>query len=260
MQFLSRPVQQIQELRRMREAMKNSQDAASDRGTILPRGTVVLAMILLGLFCVPWVLRKATEFNVSRLSKSATKTIDHPSHASLVRRDAGKGAGEPTVETVYEGKFTIDWSPDEDLEQRDVAMIGRAQQSVDAALYSATDRAFCDALAAASKRGVKIRVYRDREQDSDELKRARGHQTCTAELIAAGISVKVKASSELMHLKSYEVDGKVLRTGSANLSESGEVRQDNDVVFIGSVGAAAGFERNFERMWNRVDNDAYRTE
>jgi phosphatidylserine/phosphatidylglycerophosphate/cardiolipin synthase-like enzyme len=49
-----------------------------------------------------------------------------------------------------------------------------------------------------------------------------------------------------MHLKSYQIDGRVLRTGAANFSASGLKRQDNDLVVIESAAAAASYKRNFE--------------
>jgi phosphatidylserine/phosphatidylglycerophosphate/cardiolipin synthase-like enzyme len=49
-----------------------------------------------------------------------------------------------------------------------------------------------------------------------------------------------------MHLKSYQIDGRVLRTGAANFSASGLKRQDNDLVVIESAAAAASYRRNFE--------------
>ena len=49
-----------------------------------------------------------------------------------------------------------------------------------------------------------------------------------------------------MHLKSYQIDGKLLRTGAANFSASGLKRQDNDLIVIESPGAATNFKRNFE--------------
>ena len=49
-----------------------------------------------------------------------------------------------------------------------------------------------------------------------------------------------------MYLKSYEIDGRLLRTGAANFSASGLKRQDNDLVVIESAGAAAAFKRAFE--------------
>jgi phosphatidylserine/phosphatidylglycerophosphate/cardiolipin synthase-like enzyme len=49
-----------------------------------------------------------------------------------------------------------------------------------------------------------------------------------------------------MHLKSYQIDGKLPRTGAANFSASGLKRQDNDLIVIESAGAAASFKRNFD--------------
>ena len=72
---------------------------------------------------------------------------------------------------------------------------------------------------------------------------------------APNLEVRRKGRSrDLMHLKSYQVDGRVLRTGSANFSVSGAVYQDNDLVVIDSPQAAARFRDNFERLWARPDN------
>ncbi len=53
-----------------------------------------------------------------------------------------------------------------------------------------------------------------------------------------------------MHLKAYAIDGKALRTGSANFSTSGEHEQDNDLIVIRDPDAAAQFDAHFERMWD----------
>jgi phosphatidylserine/phosphatidylglycerophosphate/cardiolipin synthase-like enzyme len=58
----------------------------------------------------------------------------------------------------------------------------------------------------------------------------------------AGVEIRVKQDhGAAMHLKSYQIDGRLLRTGSANFSASGEKRQDNDVVVIDNPDAAAIF-------------------
>jgi len=49
-----------------------------------------------------------------------------------------------------------------------------------------------------------------------------------------------------MHLKSYQIDGRVLRTGAANFSASGLKRQDNDLIVIVDTQAAAKFMHGFE--------------
>jgi phosphatidylserine/phosphatidylglycerophosphate/cardiolipin synthase-like enzyme len=61
--------------------------------------------------------------------------------------------------------------------------------------------------------------------------------------VTHSVEMRVKAGGGLMHLKSYEVDGKTLRTGAANFSASGEKQQDNDLIVIESAEAAAAFER-----------------
>ena len=57
--------------------------------------------------------------------------------------------------------------------------------------------------------------------------------------------------AELMHLKGYCVDHRLLRTGSANFSRSGETRQDNDLVALRGASVCAGFDAKFDRAWGR---------
>jgi phosphatidylserine/phosphatidylglycerophosphate/cardiolipin synthase-like enzyme len=68
------------------------------------------------------------------------------------------------------------------------------------------------------------------------------------------ITIKVKESSILMHLKSYLVDGKTLRDGSANFSPAGEETQDNSLTLTDDPQAVALFKSKFEAMWARQDN------
>jgi hypothetical protein len=76
----------------------------------------------------------------------------------------------------------------------------------------------------------------------------------TPTLLADGVEVRVKASQELMHFKSYVIDGTLLRTGSANWSPTGLKRQDNDVHYEVDKTLAALFETRFEAMWDRATN------
>ncbi len=58
-----------------------------------------------------------------------------------------------------------------------------------------------------------------------------------------------RPGSPLMHLKSYQIDGRWLRTGAANFSASGLKRQDNDLLVIDSQAAAEVFKRRFEAIF-----------
>ena len=62
-----------------------------------------------------------------------------------------------------------------------------------------------------------------------------------------GVEIRIKhENSALMHMKSYEIDGLLLRTGAANFSASGLKRQDNDLIVIKDVQAAIKFKHAFE--------------
>src|SRR5271166_529392 len=99
----------------------------------------------------------------------------------------------------------IHFSPEERLDAIDAAMIGSAKLSIDFAAYSLNDGAVVDALNAADKRGVVIRIVLDPRERHDFVR-----------LGDLSDNVRIKRSGPLMHLKAYAIDGEVLRTGSAN--------------------------------------------
>jgi len=157
---------------------------------------------------------------------------------------AGLLAEEPTFAGVR-----VLYGPGEGFGSVDARLIGDARHSIDMAAYVLTDRSLMSALGRAAMRGVRVRIYLDGED--------MGRGAYAIEEIADAPNVEVRRkgrSRDLMHLKSYQVDGRLLRSGSANFSVSGEVYQDNDLVVIESPQAAARFREAFERLWSRPDN------
>ncbi|WP_263381233.1 phospholipase D-like domain-containing protein [Granulicella arctica] len=114
-------------------------------------------------------------------------------------------------------------------------------------MYSFTDRELAEELEKLAQSGVKVRVYRDSREFNDENQRG---LSTTAMLLAGGVAVRVRDSRDLMHFKSYVIDGALLRTGSANWSPTGLKRQDNDVHY--EVDSALAGQ--FKSMWNRASN------
>jgi phosphatidylserine/phosphatidylglycerophosphate/cardiolipin synthase-like enzyme len=137
------------------------------------------------------------------------------------------------------GAQEIHFSPEEQLDAIDAAIIEGAKRSVDFAAYSLNDGAVVDALNAAESRGVIIRIVLDPRERHDFV-----------HLRDLSDNVRIKHSGPLMHLKAYAIDGELLRTGSANFSASGERQQDNDLIVIRDAAAAAKFDAHFERMWD----------
>jgi phosphatidylserine/phosphatidylglycerophosphate/cardiolipin synthase-like enzyme len=134
---------------------------------------------------------------------------------------------------------TIVYAPEERLDRIDADLLATAKNSIDLASYALTDRLVIQALNAAAQRGVKIRIVLDPCERHDFV-----------DLGDLSDNVRVKRGGPLMHIKAYEIDGTLLRTGSANFSASGENAQDNDLLVIRDASAASRFEAHFSRMWN----------
>ena len=73
-------------------------------------------------------------------------------------------------------------------------------------------------LTRAADRGVKVRIYLDGTQLAERQPSKVFHDL--AETPGVKIRTKHKPSAP-MHLKSYQIDGRLLRTGAANFSASG---------------------------------------
>lgn len=184
------------------------------------------------------------------------------------------------------GALETHYSPTENLERYDLALLRSAHRSIDLCGFSFTDEAVGDAIESAARRGVRVRVYLDRGQSDDELERAAKHddapkpsgrqrnveyadgffseddaspaesEAVIAQLAATpNVEVKIKHSRVLMHLKSYAVDGQTLRSGSANFSASALKHQDNDLVLTKDAASVRRFELDFNQLWSRPDNE-----
>lgn len=159
------------------------------------------------------------------------------------------------------------YSPADNLEAIDVFMIDRAQSTIEIAMYAFTDRAIADAVTRAASRGVRVWIYRDGIQirdRGDQTRRILGSSGGLRGLIQ--VLVKRNSSRNIMHLKAYAIDGKWLRTGSANWSPPGEGawcgrgrrphrdQQDNNLFLTDDPREVRKFEETFRRIWSRGTN------
>lgn len=119
-------------------------------------------------------------------------------------------------------------------------------------MYSFTDRHLAEQLASLARKGFRIPVYRDREQFTRE--RSVGNRHDDRHPACSGCRGSGQRREGSHALKSYAIDGRLLRTGSANWSPTGLKRQDNDVVYESSPEAVERFERKFEEMWVKPSN------
>jgi phosphatidylserine/phosphatidylglycerophosphate/cardiolipin synthase-like enzyme len=152
------------------------------------------------------------------------------------------------------GNIEVHYSPFENLEKIDVGELQRSHSSVDVLAYSLTDRVVIEALIAAARRGVHVRVYLDNEETTSEMRRTDLATELQMLASTSNAEVRVKRSRVLQHTKAYVVDGQLLREGSANFSPSALKQQDNDLLLTDDQATIRGFEQNFLQEWERTDN------
>jgi phosphatidylserine/phosphatidylglycerophosphate/cardiolipin synthase-like enzyme len=215
----------------------------SKKKTGSSRGSAWITFFVIVLCIVALVAKFGKMLRVPDLSK-----LKVPSTSSEV-------ASAPPGKIVSENHF----APDENLEQLDYDRLGEAKKRVDVAMYAFTDKYLADQLMTLSRRGVVVRVYRDMEQYKNEQRNAGEHHDDSVTELLRGeknIHIRIKSSGrrDLMHLKAYTVDGKLLRDGSANWSAAGEKAQDNNAHFTNDPAEIKVFEQQFEEMWQRSDN------
>jgi phosphatidylserine/phosphatidylglycerophosphate/cardiolipin synthase-like enzyme len=145
----------------------------------------------------------------------------------------------------------IHFAPFENLERIDASLIRQAKSSIDLAAYVLTDVAVIEALTERARSGVTLRIllYAGQIYDRPGSMPTMALQQLQA---TAGVEIRVKPeAAPLMHLKAYQVDGRWLRTGSANFTASGLKQQDNDLVILDTPSVVTAFQDVFETLWRK---------
>jgi phosphatidylserine/phosphatidylglycerophosphate/cardiolipin synthase-like enzyme len=135
------------------------------------------------------------------------------------------------------------------IARRIIAAINHTRNSLDVAMFSFTDRRIEAAMAAAARRGVRVRIVADASQADDR------HSEIPY-LRSAGIKVRLsggyRGQRSIMHDKFAVFDGRLVETGSFNWTISGEDYNYENAVFLSDPQAVASYENEFERIWSRA--------
>jgi len=128
-----------------------------------------------------------------------------------------------------------------------IALIDSAQQSIHIASFEFNLTPVAEALIAAHERGVDVRWVTD---DEHGLEADEEDDHGQFEMLEhAGIEVKDDQRGALMHNKFWIFDGHTTWTGSTNITQNGNFRNNNNVMVIQSTRVAEIYEREWQEMW-----------
>jgi cardiolipin synthase A/B len=165
--------------------------------------------------------------------------------ARVFRQDLAL-AGEPAVippPSADRGVQVLVTRPGDGIRAAALAAIAVARDTIDIEMFVLSDQLVLDQLAAAARRGVRLRVLLDptQPQNADTLARLR----------AAGATVRfyAQAGDELLHAKLGIFDGSTVLFGSCNWSRSGFTRNHELDLLVHDRSLARVFLARVEQDW-----------
>jgi phosphatidylserine/phosphatidylglycerophosphate/cardiolipin synthase-like enzyme len=156
------------------------------------------------------------------------------------------GGGSGAVEVYFSGTYANDpvaaRADQESIDRKLAGFIGSARRTLDCAFFEVESASIVEAILAAQKRGVRVRIV----GDSDYEENAEMQQ-----LLAAGIPTVFDERSALMHNKFVVVDGAAVWTGSFNATDNCSFRNNNNGLLIRSPQLAANYAAEFAEMFEQ---------
>ena len=120
--------------------------------------------------------------------------------------------------------------------------INQAQAFINIAMYIFTDREIALPLAKARERGVKVRLYLDKDQVDYQYSQSRF-------LVQKGIKTRISSNSYIMHHKFAIIDNRLLLTGSYNWTFSANNRNDESLMAIDDPEIIFRYQKQFKKLW-----------
>lgn len=139
-------------------------------------------------------------------------------------------AAHPAIEVYF--------SPHGGCTEALVDLIGSAKRTVRVQAYSFTSDPIADALIAARERGVDVAIVLDEGQRKSPY-------SVGGRCAEAGIPVSFDHRHAIAHNKVTVVDGKIVATGSFNMTASADASNAENLTIIRDAGIAAKFEHNW---------------
>jgi len=120
--------------------------------------------------------------------------------------------------------------------------INQAEAFINIAMYIFTDREITIPLAKAQERGVKVRLYLDKDQVDYKYSQSRF-------LVQKGIKTRISTNNYIMHNKFAIIDNRILLTGSYNWTFSANNRNDENLMIIDDPEIISRYQNQFEKLW-----------
>jgi phosphatidylserine/phosphatidylglycerophosphate/cardiolipin synthase-like enzyme len=145
--------------------------------------------------------------------------------------------------TLPDAQIDVLFSPDDGVAAHLARLISNASESIDFLAFSFTSDLLGEAVRGRGRAGIAVRGVMDADQARSNL------GTEYDSFLRAGLPVRLDGWSGQMHHKVLIIDQEILITGSYNLSNSAEERNDENLLVIYDHGIAANYLAEFQRIF-----------
>ncbi|HEX8751156.1 MAG TPA: phospholipase D-like domain-containing protein [Nitrospira sp.] len=146
---------------------------------------------------------------------------------------------------VWGANIEILYAPHDAPLDRVIRLYQQAKRYIYVSVYGLTYPRAVEALVAAKKRGIDVRMLTDQERTQDEKQ-----QIALRTLRLAGIPIRVNQHDGLMHLKQVVIDDEINTSGSMNHTTSGNRYNDERMDIITDRTISMKAREQFLSMWN----------
>lgn len=135
------------------------------------------------------------------------------------------------------------FSPGEDCRRQLLDLLVAARETLDISVFTISDDRLSDAIIAAQKRGIQVRLITDNDKALDQ-------GSDIARLMDHGIDVRMDNTANHMHHKFAVVDKHVLVNGSFNWTRSATDYNQENILVTNEPKLVAAYFNEFESLWN----------
>ena len=147
-----------------------------------------------------------------------------------------------TISVSTLAKTEVYFSLSDNPQKEIIRNINQAEAFINIAMYIFTDKEIALPLIKARERGVKVRLYLDKDQVDYQYSQSRF-------LVQKGIKTRVSSNKYIMHNKFAIIDNRILLTGSYNWTFSANNRNDENLLIIDDPEIIARYQNYFEKLW-----------
>jgi cardiolipin hydrolase len=140
--------------------------------------------------------------------------------------------------TITEAHF----SPGEDCRRQLLDLFIAARATLDISVFTISDDRLSNAIMAAHKRGIRVRIITDNDKAYDQ-------GSDVFDLIERGINVRMDNTENHMHHKFAVVDQSILVNGSFNWTRSASDFNQENILVTNEPKLVAAYLQEFEQLW-----------